>query len=137
MHKKDKLSARDRAIIGAMQARGDRIQDVAYWFGISPSTVHSIKKKYLTKGQRGTAQTNSAELPDRLPPRGPYEIVQKAALIDMAAKAARVDEAEAQRRAARLLVEELKGLVQKYENCLLNQTFMGQKGHSTQLMLPL
>lgn len=86
-----------------MLRRGDRIQDVAYFFGKSPATIHAIKKKKLW--------------PDgvELPPPGPYQLVAKEGLAIMERKAARVDQAEAALAAADEIVKQLNDLLQVFQ----------------------
>lgn len=96
---KRKLNLIDRHVVKGMLARGDRISDVAYWFGVSPSTVHGIKKasaKYAWTMLDATTQ---------LPPRGPYQLVQRAELVTLTA----------QRDAAAAVVRELEALLLKYQ----------------------
>ena len=83
MVRKTKLTSLQRSLIWGMVARGDRLQDIAYWFGVSPSTVHAIKKANA-KHSWGVHEAMKFELP----PPGPYQLVQRVEyvrLVDMAA----------------------------------------------------
>lgn len=97
--RQSKLSTLQRTLIWGMVARGDRLQDVAYWFGVSPSTVHAIKK-----ANAKCAWTMNDDRAFNLPPPGPYQLVQRVeyvALVDRAAVHAAV-------------MAELEGIVSKY-----------------------
>lgn len=93
-----RVSVEDQHTIRGMLARGDRIVDVAYWFGVSPSTVHKIKMA----SARMAWTLNDATR--ELPPPGPYLLVRKAVY----------DKVQAERDASVLVITELEGLLNKY-----------------------
>lgn len=91
-----KLSMIDKDVVFLMLKRGDRIQDVAYWFGVSPSTVHKIKKTWV----EGAMLRYGLDLP----PPGPYALVQRSVLDELA-----VHKAEA-------VVAELEAVLLRYKS---------------------
>lgn len=93
-----KLSQADKHVIRGMLARKDRISDVAYWFGVSPSTVHGIKK--AASKMAWTLNDATADLP----PPGPYALVQRAEL----------DTVKSEHAAATAMVRELEKLLAEY-----------------------
>lgn len=99
-----KLTEETRRVIRGMLARGDRIQDVAYFFAVSPATVHAIKKK---GGGRGF---------EELPPPGPYQLVAKEGLAVIERKAAAYDEAQAKLAAQNELINELEQLLERHRS---------------------
>lgn len=96
-----KLAAVDRHVIWGMLARGDRIQDVAYWFGVSPATVHGIKKA----NAKHSWTMADARVSD-LPPPGPYQLVQRIEYV-------RLVDVDAVNRA---IVTEIEALLRKYRS---------------------
>jgi len=99
MIRKSKLTSLQRSLIWGMVARGDRIIDISVWFGVSPSTVHAIKK---ASAKHSWTMTDAKAF--ELPPPGPYQIVQKVeyvALVDTAA-------------VNRAIMNELEDLLSKY-----------------------
>ena len=83
-----------------MLARKDGIQNIAYWFGRSPATIHGIKKKGIP--YQGLAE---------LPPPGPYALVARQELTVIVEKAAKFDEIAAQG----FVVRELERILQEYK----------------------
>ncbi len=102
-----KLTPHQRSLIRGMVSRGDRLQDIAYWFSVSPSTVHAIKK-----ASRAYAWTTKDALQYPLPPPGPYQLVQRIEYV-------RLVDVDALNRA---IVTELETLVDKYRFKALSVT---------------
>lgn len=100
-----KLTATQRSLIWGMVVRGDRLQDIAYWFGVSPSTVHAIKKANA-KQSWTLNDASTAELP----PPGPYQLVRRI-------EYARLVDVEGRNRA---IVSELELLLSKYRNAAVS-----------------
>jgi hypothetical protein len=95
-------------MIKAMAARGDRQIDIAYWFGVSPSTVNRIKQGIMFGGvgvYEGPA----------LPPPGPYVVVPKK----------QNEQATEDQQAYHTMLRELRELVRTYE-LKLNHKAAGQ-----------
>jgi len=67
------LQADTVAAIKGMLLRNDRLVDIAVFWRLSPSTVHSVKKGKV-KAYRHIAPAP----PEVLPPRGPYVVVARA-----------------------------------------------------------
>lgn len=102
---RQQLTPTERSTIKGMLNRKDRIQDIAYFFGKSPATIHAIKKDKRVEywGE------------EELPPPGPYQLVAKEGLAKIEAKAARVDQAEAALAAADEIVKQLNDLLQVFQ----------------------
>jgi len=94
--RRKRIDIEDAAIMRAMLLRGDRIVDVAYWFGVSPSTVHKIKRQKLSSPVTFSAL--------ELPPRGPYMLVARSTF----------DAVQAERDAAAAVCQELEKILGRY-----------------------
>lgn len=97
---KYKLTAEQRDQVVGMLLRKDRIQDIAYYFGKSPATIHGVKEK-LRKGILSYMGLSE------LPPRGPYALVTHATVE----KAAAFDSLKARHEAALSVISKLENLI--------------------------
>lgn len=105
---KPPLTEKQRDQIVGMLLRKDRIQDIAYLFGRSPSTIWGVKEK-IESGL--LSYVGYSELPRP----GPYKLVDNSTLQELSVKAAAYDAAAAERASAAIIVRELRRIVERYE----------------------
>lgn len=113
---RNKLSEADIAVIKAMIARGDAQMDIATWFGINVGRISEINTGFRPEFRRVQVAPITS-----LPPKGPYKLVEKGAVV-VEKGAIVVSQQEA--TLIRELLKDLSGLHQKYA-ALMNEGFMG------------